>query len=171
MAWECYNLKGTCTSTFAWRFVKHLIQLKQCQFTSKSCENEIIFWSTPRLTDPQSKEKSSSILESLQYPESNIWFIRFDVDETHRFVAVGNAAGKIFIWDIDQYLPNKARCELSHARCKSTVRQVAFSHDASILISVCSDGTVWRWDRSNAESNQSWFWEKQAGSFFNLKII
>jgi len=36
---------------------------------------------------------------------------------------------------------------LSHGKCTTPVRQTAFSKDGSVLVCVCDDATVWRWDR------------------------
>jgi len=36
---------------------------------------------------------------------------------------------------------------LSHNKCTTPVRQTAFSKDGTVLICVCDDATVWRWDR------------------------
>ncbi len=38
------------------------------------------------------------VCSELQYTNSQIWFIRFDVDQTNKLVCVGNQAGEIFIW-------------------------------------------------------------------------
>ncbi len=34
----------------------------------------------------------------LEYTNSQIWFIRFDVEQTSRLVCVGNQAGEVFVW-------------------------------------------------------------------------
>ena len=38
------------------------------------------------------------VCAELQYTNSQIWFIRFDVDQSSKLVCVGNQAGEIFVW-------------------------------------------------------------------------
>lgn len=63
-------------------------------------------------------------------------------------MALGNQSGKVFIWDIDTSDPNMIRpSTLSHPKCISPIRQTTFSRDGQVLICVCDDGSIWRWDR------------------------
>lgn len=65
-------------------------------------------------------------------------------------MALGNQSGKLFLWDIDTPDPTNIRAiPLSHPKCTSPIRQTTFSRDGCILICVCDDGTIWRWDRSD----------------------
>lgn len=39
---------------------------------------------------------------------------------------------------------------MRHPQCQTAIRQVHFSRDGNIVISVCDDSTVWRWDRTDS---------------------
>jgi len=115
---------------------------------SKSCENSIVCWKPGQLDDRSDKndESSSTIIHKLQLKECDIWFIRFSMDGDGKSLALGNRTGKVFVWDLDVEDPADIRCSvLAHPKCTSTVRQTSMSKDGSVLISVCDDGTLWRW--------------------------
>lgn len=61
-------------------------------------------------------------------------------------MALGDLHGTTFLWHLDGNEPAKAM-RLKHRLCTGTVRATAFSRDSKILISVCDDGTAWKWDR------------------------
>jgi hypothetical protein len=44
------------------------------------------------------KRTSVLVCAELQYTNSQIWFIRFDVDQSSKLVCVGNQAGEVFVW-------------------------------------------------------------------------
>ncbi|KAG8137033.1 hypothetical protein E2320_005577 [Naja naja] len=93
---------------------------------SKSCENAIVCWKPGKMEDNIDKIKPS---------ESNM-------------LALGNQVGKLYVWDLEVEDPHKAKCTvLTHAKCAAAIRQTSFSRDSSILIAVCDDASIWRWDR------------------------
>lgn len=64
-------------------------------------------------------------------------------------MALGNQNGKTFLWDLETTDPAQAKCHtLQHHLCVTAIRQTSFSRSGDILICVCDDGTIWRWDRN-----------------------
>ncbi|XP_037026065.1 polycomb protein eed-B [Bradysia coprophila] len=118
---------------------------------SKSCENTIICWKPGRLGDTSVSDSSSiSVIHRFEYKACEIWFIRFALDIGNKYMAIGNQNGKTFLWELNTPDPTNAKCSmLQHIKCTTAIRQTAFSRDGDILICVCDDGTVWRWDRTN----------------------
>ncbi|XP_006824118.1 polycomb protein EED-like [Saccoglossus kowalevskii] len=119
---------------------------------SKSCENCIMCWKPGSINDSldtiRPAETNVTVLHKFDYTQCDIWYMRFSMDYWQKILALGNQVGKTYIWDIDVDEPSKARCTvLSHAKCQSAIRQTSMTRDGNILICVCDDATVWRWDR------------------------
>ncbi|XP_065085687.1 polycomb protein eed-B [Ochlerotatus camptorhynchus] len=118
---------------------------------SKSCENTIVCWKAGKIDDVEVKnnDTTTTVLTTLEYKECDIWFIRFSLDYWQKFLALGNQNGKTYIWELDTDDPVHPRCsQLYHPKCTTAIRQTSFSRNGDILICVCDDGTVWRWDRT-----------------------
>ncbi|XP_076176869.1 polycomb protein EED isoform X2 [Ptiloglossa arizonensis] len=119
---------------------------------SKSCENCIVCWKPGRLEDSQLRngETSATVLHRFEFKECDIWFIRFSMDFWQRTIALGNQVGKTYVWDLEVEEPGQARCySLQHPRCTAPIRQTSLSRDGSVLLCVCDDATVWRWNREH----------------------
>ncbi|XP_068150317.1 polycomb protein esc [Drosophila tropicalis] len=120
---------------------------------SKSCENSIVCWKPGKLMHeikPQDSTTTTTVLHHFDYKMCEIWFVRFAFNAWQKVLALGNQLGTTFVWDLDCNDPNLTKCShLIHPKCNSTIRQTSFSKDGSILICVCDDSTVWRWDRVN----------------------
>ncbi|XP_034101215.2 polycomb protein esc [Drosophila albomicans] len=120
---------------------------------SKSCENSIVCWKPGKLSAQRQDIKpqdSTTVLHHFDYKMCEIWFVRFAFNAWQKVLALGNQLGTTFVWELDSNDPNLTKCsQLVHPKCTSTIRQTSFSKDGSILICVCDDSTVWRWDRVN----------------------
>lgn len=114
-------------------------------FLTKSCENNIIWWK--RKEGAVTKGSAVSKLFTFDIIDSEIWFMRMEIDLQMSQFAVGSQNGKVFIFNLDTEKPINKRATLSHSKCTAPVRQMAFSRNGNIMVSACDDGTVWRWDR------------------------
>ncbi|XP_038059691.1 polycomb protein EED-like [Patiria miniata] len=119
---------------------------------SKSCENCIACWKPGTLADTLETLKPSdsrvTVLHKFEYAQCDIWFMRFSMDYAQKILALGNQVGKLYVWDLDVEDPSKARCtKLTHPKCLSAIRQTSLSRDGTVIIGVCDNSSVWRWDR------------------------
>jgi polycomb protein EED len=117
-------------------------------YLSKSCENNIIWWRTR----DSPKGPQINKLFTFDIVDSDIWFMRMELDFQLTQLAVGSQNGKVFVFDLDTEKPVNRRSAVGHAKCTAPVRQMAFSRDGNIMVSACDDGTVWRWDRKEPKS-------------------
>lgn len=70
------------------------------------------------------------------------------MDAKQTLLALGNQIGKTYIWDLDVEDPGEAKFTvLQHPKCSAAIRQTSISRDGNVIICVCDDGTIWRWDR------------------------
>lgn len=120
---------------------------------SKSCDNNIVCWKPGKSSTfddyfvKSSEGSNTTVLNRFEFNLCEIWYMRFALDFHGKLLAVGNQVGKIMVWDLEKEDARDSKCiTLSHPKCTSPVRQVSFSKDGRILVGVCDDGTIWRWD-------------------------
>lgn len=67
-----------------------------------------------------------------------------DIPKT--YMAMGTVKGRTVLWRINEDDSEHAM-HLKHKECTATVRATAFSRDCKTLISVCNDGSIWKWNK------------------------
>jgi len=126
-------------------------------------EGEDNLWSNGDI-DVESSESSERIPSSILFlrefslSHCDSWFVRFHSPPLHhRLLALGNHKGEVKVWQIGGkgcHPDQKFYCNLTTSGFRSsnspdgscTVRMVRFSPDASCLVAVCDDSTVWMWE-------------------------
>lgn len=131
---------------------------------SKSCENSIVMWKPGKISQdldtflPKNQmvsDSSTTIIHEFDYTHGEIWYMRFSMDFDQKTIALGNMNGKTYVWDIDSdEIEGYSYIILSHPKCTAAMRQTCLSNDSSILICVCDDSTIWRWDRENLSQHK-----------------
>lgn len=117
----------------------------------QSCEQEINCWTSDKLWETTSLEdKWINVIHRFSYDESELWYIRFSLDPECKYLAVGHENGKIFVWHLGGSDMSIKRFVLSRKNCVRCVRQIAFSHNGHILVGVCDNGSIWRWDHKDS---------------------
>lgn len=117
-------------------------------FLSKSCENCITWWKVGNLDEKFNlTSNNATTIHSFDVDDCELWFVRMELDLSQRFLCVGNSTGKIFMFDLNSEMPTEKPSILSHYKCTKPIRQISFSRDGDILVCVCDDGKIFRWDR------------------------
>lgn len=121
---------------------------------SKSFENSIVCWKPGNLEQTLDEVKpnnnSTTVIHHYEYKDCEIWYIKFGLDQCKKIMALGNQKGRTYVWELDATDPALTKSYvLTHVKCVSAIRQTAICRDGHVLICVCDDGTIWRWDRVN----------------------
>ena len=89
--------------------------------------------------DPGSNDDGVLVLKELDLPNADIWFMRFSVDASRRFLAAGNKAGTVYVWDVDN--AGDPLAKLAHHKANAAVRQCCFSPDSNFVAYCCDDAS------------------------------
>ncbi|VDL74832.1 unnamed protein product [Nippostrongylus brasiliensis] len=91
-------------------------------------------------------DTSALQLVRLDLPDSDIWFIKFDIDPLNRWIVSGNKMGQLCMWDLTDGLPN-VNMNVTTKIAECCVRQICFSPDGRIVVAVADDYSVTRLER------------------------
>lgn len=121
---------------------------------SKDTNDMIVLWKpittkTSRGNNTKTQQRLPNdiiALREFEIKNCDVWFIRFATDYQCRMLAVGNLLGDIKIFDIGSRPNKKHFAKLTNQHCTSAVRMVAFNIDATYLVAVSDDSSVWLWE-------------------------
>eukprot|EP00656_Telonema_subtile_P041570 TRINITY_DN46781_c0_g1_i1.p1 TRINITY_DN46781_c0_g1~~TRINITY_DN46781_c0_g1_i1.p1 ORF type:complete len:297 (-),score=43.84 TRINITY_DN46781_c0_g1_i1:30-920(-) len=68
---------------------------------AKSVHDRILLFDITK-PSPRSKKETALVLQDFALSQCNIWFMRFSLDPSCRYVVIGNIAGTAMIWDVDR---------------------------------------------------------------------
>nr|CAH8866884.1 unnamed protein product [Trichobilharzia regenti] len=109
------------------------------------------------LTDPK-----ASVIHRLKAENCNLWFTRFDLDPKNQILALGTSSGppRVYLWDLKNpekafnlppkvlRLPPISRVGRGGSSSNHVaIRQIRFANDGEILLCVCDNGVIVRFDR------------------------
>jgi len=76
----------------------------------------------------------------------NIWYLRFAVDPTQQWLALGNMSGVTCVWSVDDAVHRVPMLKLQHPKVNSTIRHCAFALDNKYLLTCTDDSRVIIWN-------------------------
>jgi polycomb protein EED len=136
------------------RWFGDLIVSKACSVEEED-NNDVVIWKAGKFSQTwddiggSSKDTESQAIARLKIDKCRCWFMRFALTSQCQVLALGNEVGETYVYDLTVKNPKKIqKFVLSHPKCTKAIRQTAFSRDGQVLICVCDDGTIWRWDRT-----------------------
>lgn len=122
-------------------------------FLFKSCKNQIRIWKggwpLQKWEELKLSDSKCSVIARMSIEDCALWYVRFCLDSQKTLLALGNQLGAIYLYELRGNEGGNGKIPgiiLQHPQCTHVIRQTAFSRDGKILIAVCDDGTVWRWD-------------------------
>lgn len=124
---------------------------------SKSMDESIELWRPCGLFESHKSPSSTTLtdyrhLRHFHIPFKHIiWYVQFAVDPSCRWLAAGNDKGEVHIWDIFNSATDAPRQILRTARHHSSVRDVKFSRDGTILVATNDTGIVTKWDLADLQ--------------------
>jgi len=121
---------------------------------SKSCDGSLICWKGgtmdqdwDELVELDLETTEKTIIHEFELEDCNVRYIRFSMDLFNTTLAMGNTIGKSYVYDLSaDPVSSTAISILTHPKCNAAIRQTALSRNGDVLICVCEDSTIWRWN-------------------------
>jgi WD40 repeat protein len=122
-------------------------------FLSRSHMGDLVWWKLGALgeSEPNFQASSATKIYTLKEKDEDahrIWFLRTQMDQQGKFLALGDIQGKINLWDFEaESVEDMKKWVVSSPKSTKTIRMVTFSANGSILLAASDDGKIFRFDK------------------------
>merc|ERR1740117_2546487 len=112
---------------------------------AKSVHNRILLFEITKST-PSSSKESALVLQEYSLTNCTIWYLRFAVDPSFKYLAIGNMAGTVCIWDIDKAGAPLNKFNYSQSKGQTTtIRHTTFAMHNKFVIAGTDDAKIIVW--------------------------
>jgi WD40 repeat protein len=113
---------------------------------AKSIHNKVVLMESI----PGLRRETMRLRHDFSVTACGIWYLRFAVDPSQQWLALGNMQGVTCVWSIDDAVLKQPVLRLQHAKVNATIRHCAFALDNRYLLTSTDDArvVVWNIERS-----------------------
>lgn len=154
-----FPTKRICDSDFVTmkihnNYIDSICWMSKNSFLSRSSDGDVVHWKVGTADETDLNLKATQICnlhtmrEITPASEQNVWFLRMQLDNDRRYLALGTVRGQIQFWDLQADSASAIiQSRISRTMTTTLIGMVSFSPDDLILVAGTSDGKIVRFDK------------------------
>lgn len=134
-------------------YIDSICWMSKNSFLSRSSDGDVVHWKVGSADDTDLNLKATRIfklhnIRGMSSASVNVWFLRMQLDNNRRYLALGTERGQIQFWDLQADKTNAIeQSRLSKTMTSTLIGTVSFSPDDLILVAGTDDGKIIRFDK------------------------